>query len=194
MARIESMPQNVNERFFQSLLILITCLTATSSFAQPGCKALDKQTPLIYLSMEGSDKEQIWLMLHNNTTCAINVQTNNGPQRWRALRLANGSSKIELRHSMFDDDLVDSEVVRDLIYELRDIQNDRMIKTTSNGHLIFTRRIPSGANVRISIPLSSRKRGRSLSVPFSYDWEQEERPSIRGRVAHQIYFRFPAKP
>jgi hypothetical protein len=175
---------------YRAALIVMIGFT-TASYAQSGCNALDKRSPLLYLSVDSSDKEQIWLTLHNNTSCAINVETNDDLKQWRVLRFTDGSSKIEIRHSMSSYDLVDNEVMRDLIYELRDSQNDRMIKTTSNRHLIYSRRIASGANVRISILVSSRKRGRKLAVPFTYDWEQEAAPAVRGGAAHQIYFSFP---
>lgn len=178
-------------RFYRIALIVMISFTTTAAYAQSGCNALDTRGPLLYLSFDGNDKEQIWLTLHNNMTCAINVLTNDELKQRRTLRFADGSSKSEIRPSMSNRDFVDNEAVRDLIYELRDFQNDRIIKSTATRQLIYLRRVPSGVNIRISIPLSSRKPGWKLGVPFTYDWESDVVPAKRAGAAHRIYFSFP---
>jgi hypothetical protein len=178
-------------RFYRTALIVMISFTTTAAYAQSGCNALDTTAPLLYMSFDGSDKEQIWLTLHNNMTCAIKVLTNNELKQSRMLRFADGSSKSEIRRDMFNRDFVDNEVVRDLIYDLRDFQNDRIIKNTSTQQLEYVRRIPSGVNVRISFPFSSRKLGWKLGIPFTYDWESEAAPAKRAGTAHRFYFSFP---
>ena len=180
-------------RFFRIALIVMMSFTATASYAQSGCNALDTKAPLLYMSLDGSDKGQIWLTLHNNMTCAIYVLTNDELKPSRLLRFADGSSKSEIRSSteLFNRDFVDNEVVRDLIYELREFQNDRVIKNTSTHQLEYVRRIPSGANVRVSFPFSSRKVGWKVGVPFTYTWETEVTSAWRAGAAHRLYFSFP---
>jgi hypothetical protein len=180
-------------RFYRTALIVMISFTATAAYAQSGCNALDTTAPLLYMSFDGSDKEQIWLTLHNNMTCGIQVLTNDELKERRMLWFADGSSKIEIRSSiqLFNRDFVDNEVVRDLIYDLRDFQTDRIIKNTSTHQLEYVRRIPSGVNVRVSIPFSSRKLGWKLGVGFTYDWESEDAPAWRAGAAHRLYFSFP---
>ena len=172
------------------VLVFLISLTTITSNAQSGCKAIDNLRPLLFLSFDSSDKQQIWLTLHNNTTCPIWIETNEELKESRELRLADGSSKIEMRSSPPDHDFVENEVLRDLIYELRDSGNDRLIKNTSTHQLIYLRLIPNGVNIRISLPLSSRNLAWRLRVPFRYEWEADKGPSMRGQATHQLYFSF----
>jgi len=179
-----------SRQVYSAALVLVAALTLVA-YGQSGCEALDKQNPLLYISSEGVDKGELWLTLHNNTTCSINVETNAEARAWRVLRFADRTTSLQVRRNRTDyDNVSDNEVLTDLIYEIRDARNDRVVKTTSNRHLIFNRRVLAGASVKVAIPLADRQRKRSLVVPFTYEWEEKTPPARRGGAAHQIYFAF----
>ncbi|MGH9970247.1 MAG: hypothetical protein ACREBG_20960, partial [Pyrinomonadaceae bacterium] len=99
-------PMKFAARLCCTAVIILGGFTA-DAYAQSGCSALETQNSLLYISYDRTEKGEIWLSLHNNTTCAIYVETNYDLKAWRVLRYADGTTKLEIRRGgMSNYDLV----------------------------------------------------------------------------------------
>lgn len=60
----------------RAALICLLCGCANVALSQSGCSQLDPKQPLLFVAYERVDKNEIWLSLHNNTNCAIQIEAN----------------------------------------------------------------------------------------------------------------------
>jgi hypothetical protein len=164
---------------------------AVSSHGQTGCAAVNKDRPLLFVTYERVTDGKVFLALRNNTSCAIYVRSNGGPTLYRIINTVDGKTRLEKRAENTGFDLSDAEVLGDLIFEMRDGQNDRLISTTADGDSFFSRRIPPSVIIYFTVRRSSFASRLNLVVPFRYEWEEDAVPVVSGSAMHGVYFAIP---
>ncbi len=174
-----------------TLRLAFGILLVSNSYGQ-GCAPVNAKRPLMFVTYERMVEDKLVLALHNNTTCAIYVTSIDTPSSHRVIKFPDGKTKLEKRTDPTFYDLSNGELVGDLVFEFRESRfSDRRTSTTAEGDVFSTRRIPSGVTIYFQARRSSFTEAVNLVVPFSYEWEENVVPTLRGNAVHYVYFSFP---
>lgn len=122
--------------------------------------------------------EVIWLRLHNNTRGAITFSTNSFYSGARTVMysLSDGSRAFGLGEGM--------EISLQYDIEEADGRKVQYGLDKSYGSLL-----PPGRSIVFSVLREHLSNGRSVYVPFKYEWERLERGLLEHGPEHRIYYR-----
>lgn len=157
------MHRNLIMRFSPILfaVFFIVIILPYSAFSQDGCKLLNKDKPVIYISFERIIQEGknkiIQLRLNNNTTCNIVV-----PIEYEEKSNKNSTACIP---STFGE-LQNNSAVK-LNYG---IYTSGAIYFPGSGDVVDSAVLRGGNSIIFNVPIKMMKKGQ-LKLDFKYDWE-----------------------
>lgn len=170
-------------------LLFLLAFSSVSLAQQPqtselGCRLLDQRAWAIYIKYERAgvdklerkvkDEEKVWLRLHNNTSCAIFIPTDQAI----VTKLPDGQITGDLQES--------ADVI--MGFEIQDRERKKSPRPAYKwGDLTNISRLPAGRSVVFGVPLSYFKKKFNIVVPFKYEWELNS-PLGGGRLVHRVYF------
>lgn len=144
-----------------------------------GCERIQQSQPAQFITFErsglgkpiyeGESAERVWLRLHNNTTCSIQIYGG------RLRRLADGSVSMDPANG--DEALVE--------YDIYDSQRAGAPYQWAGGHVHNLATIGPGFSVIFDVPTSHFKKGHGVAVPFAYAWE--DGAIRRFDLRHHVY-------
>lgn len=167
---------------------------------QTSCLIVDNQSPAVYISFEkrsaakdtdvNRHKDVYWLRLHNNTSHAIQIETETLylGDRVLPLTLQDGSGVLALREGT-------EAVVCYMVESLPRLKNNRD-STTSIEPALYQKLpmgifpdinavawIPSASSIMFSVPAPFLTERRRIVIPFHFEWEKSTR-----NIEHLVYF------
>jgi hypothetical protein len=172
--------------------IMSTLLSALSSAVgqehslnQAGCELIDKNRPAQSISYDGTSEtsSDLTLILHNNTSCSIILETDD--RRPTGLsRLPNGGVSLETVTSS------QSKVRLPLHYLVQDRQRWKAPQPAYGwGDSVFTYELVAGQSAAFTVPLFHFRKRLDVAVPFNYAWESGRSIGMGvGGVVHRVYF------
>ena len=159
----------VKHRTFFVIVAIITASAMSGSVsdsrAQNACAVLDKARPALFITYEKRLGSDVWLRLHNNSTCAIIVETSDD-----APRRAGEGKPIAVHY---------------LVHEVRKPARPAYGWGDSVGQAAL-----EGNDALVFIvPLTHLKKDFGVAVPFVYAWETDHvGAGFVGGLQHVVYY------
>ena len=151
----------------------------TAQSAGSGCQLVDPKHPAQYLTFErtgrgktayaGESEERVWLRLHNNVTCPIQVR--------------GGRPHVEPDGSISMDPRDGEEA--EIEYEVYDSKRGGDPRPWGGTDTYSVGAVRPGFSVVFDVPLSHFRRGMGVAVRFSYSWEHASLSDFR--IRHYVY-------
>ena len=152
---------------FFVIVAIITALSgsASDSRAQNACAVFDKARPSLFITYEESFGSDVWLRLHNNSTCAIIVETSDD-----APRRAGKGKPIAVHY---------------LVHEVRKPARPAY----GWGDSVGQAELEGNDTLVFIVPLSQLKKKFGVALPFVYAWETDHvGAGFVGGLQHLVYF------
>lgn len=157
-------------RILFAVIVFIAVMAANGAVlearAQTTCAVVDKSRAALFITFDKSSGSDAWLRLHNNSTCAITVETSND-----APRRAGAGKPIAVHY---------------LIHERR--------KSTTRpasdwGDTVGTAELEGNDSFTFIVPLSQLRKDSGVAVPFVYAWETDYvGAGFVGGLQHLVFF------
>ena len=160
------------------------------SFAQrdsrkSGCAYIKRDRPSIYISFDrqvmvkqkGHDVREIFLRLHNNSTCSISVETypDETPNKKTVSRRPNGDPVTGPTPIFYD--------FKESKGEEWGPANYRRFRAVFNPY-----RIPAGHSAAFEVADELFRKELPISVPFEYSWEDNVDLGIWKTISHRVSY------
>lgn len=152
------------------LAALVTSVAGTSganqqkSYNNAGCLRIDDQKPSVYLSRDAdwSDIQMARMILHNNSTCAITLETTG-----KQLVMKPGGKLFQLSAEVAEDGA---------LVTLRYKTNSEKAPWAfmiywPYGDSLATLKLNGGHSVKFVVPSEYLRAKRQIAVPFYYEWD-----------------------
>lgn len=161
-----------------ALLILMSIRTdATTTFMSTSyglqkCLRLDSDLPYFYLDVDETwkDKEEIRLVLHNNSDCGIILKTLSG--KGMKLNKDQGERDGKIGQIMVQ-------------YKINSYQQPWAFTTYwPYGDTYFSYLLKGGENIKFLVPRKFLGEKRQIAIEFDYEWEELRWTS---GISHSIY-------
>jgi hypothetical protein len=162
------------------------------SRGKAGCSIITQGRSPVFIEYERTDKDgkNVWLHLYNNTSCAIIVETDDcpgsSPELFKAKEIKNSYGTGT--HYVLDSP-TEGATCR-VAYNYRDTKNKRAPEpanySASRDYITVTT-IEPGRSVRFSLDADYLRKGFDISVPFSYEWDNDALVGV-GPAEHQVFF------
>jgi hypothetical protein len=137
-----------------------------NSNSQAGCSRINQSRPAQFISFEGASDSGVRLLLHNNSSCPIIVETDD-----RAPLLLGDVRSVGLHYLVHD-------------------RRRQIVKPAYGwGDSVFTVEIAGGDSITFVVPATSFRKRLDVAVPFTYSWEGNHvGAGLVGDVDHRVYF------
>jgi hypothetical protein len=148
-----------------AVIVIAVTGSISESRAQASCAVLDKSRAALFITYDKSVGSDIWLRLHNNSTCAIIVETSDD-----APRQAGAGKPIAVHY---------------LVHELRKPARPAY----GWGDSVGTAELQGNDSLVFIVPLSQLGKNSGVAVPFVYAWESHHvGAGFVGGLQHLVYF------
>ena len=157
-----------------------------------GCTIIARGQPALFIDYERMDKDgkNVWLHLYNNTSCGIIIEADRVSGNSETLFKRKDAKNSEGTGRRY---VLDSPTEGDLLvvaYNYRDRQNKKAPEpanySASRDYVVILI-IPPGRSVRFSVDTDYLKKGFDISVPFTYEWDEDALVGV-GPADHQLFF------
>jgi hypothetical protein len=165
---------------------------------QNGCTYLVRENPSVFISYEretigqnakGQSIRQMLLRLHNNSSCAIVIETDDimGDEalfKKEVSQLPNGNILTKYIPNPPEGALLP------IFYDIQEARNKawRPANYWEGRDLVFTYTIPSGRSVIFPVEEKYFRRRFLISLLFSYTWENNPQLRTSGTITHRVSY------
>lgn len=161
------------------LFIVATLLAVMPSVALAGatmvwdsarCTRIDQNRAAQFISYEGISEgmsySDVRLKLHNNSSCAITIETDDHDPF-----MLRGEKHVALHYLLYD-------------------RRHATLKPGDGwGDSVYTVTIGGGESVSFAVPLARLRKGFNIAVPFMFEWDGNDvHAGAVGGVEHRVYF------
>ena len=161
------------------LAVLGMACSPDAGSSTQGCERIQQSRPAQFIAFErsgvgkplyeGESAERVWLRLHNNTSCSIQIY--------------GGRLRLSPDGSVSMDPANGDEVTVE--YDIYDSERSAAPYQWAGGHVHNLATIGPGFSVVFDVPTSHFKNGHGVAVPFAYAWE--DGAIRRFDLRHHVY-------
>jgi hypothetical protein len=191
------------------LIFVFIFMMAGLGFSQDAipCSLIDKTRDALFIEFERTDEKltrgerkdepHVILRLKNNSTCPIEVISNDVEYFLAALPAKPTFQQVMNRETRTN--IIEGELVPDLNFFIRiNVSGNWFAEELNESSDTITTPILKGGNsLLFAVPIKNFKKGLIVLVPFKFEWETElDKSNVKfgGGTYHFIWFRYSKLP